>query len=107
MTLVSREGNATSIAALRPASFAEAWLATAIGARGREERGLPPLPPSVPIEGPPMKAMSSWPPGTVRWSATGPDGLIAQLTGEEAVEWYRFASGRTLDEIVGALVVEN
>jgi hypothetical protein len=38
---------------------------------------------------------------------TGPDGFVAQLTGEDAVEWYRFASGHTLDEIVAALAVER
>lgn len=107
MMLVHREGTAAPIASLRPASFAEAWLATAVGASGREERRLPPLPPSVPIEGPPMTTMSSWPPGTARWSARGDDGFVAQLTGEDAVKWYRFAYGRTLAEIVAAFVVEG
>jgi hypothetical protein len=107
MTLVYREGTAAPIASLRPVSFAERWIATAVGALGREERGLSPLPPSVPIEGPPMSTMPSWPPGTARWSVTGPDGFVAQLTGEDAVEWYRFASGHTLDEIVAALAVER
>ncbi|WP_334152129.1 hypothetical protein [Microbacterium sp.] len=107
MTLVYREGTAAPIASLRPVSFAERWIATAVGALGREERGLSPLPPSAPIEGPPMSTMSSWPPGTARWSVTGPDGFVAQLTGEDAVEWYRFADGRTLVEIVGALAVES
>lgn len=106
MTLVYRATSAAPVASLRPRSLAELWLATAVGARGRERQGLPPLPPSSNgVHGPPMKTMSSWPPGTARWSVTGDDGSVAQLTGEDAAEWYRFAFGRTLDEIVEALAI--
>jgi hypothetical protein len=105
MTLVYRAETAAPIASLRPRSFAELWLATAVGARGRQERGLPPLPPSVSTEAPPSETMASWPPGTPRWSFSGDDGHVAQLSGEDALDWYRFAFGRSLDEIVESLAV--
>ncbi|WP_440709198.1 hypothetical protein [Herbiconiux sp. YIM B11900] len=103
MTLVHHGENPGPIASLRPRAFAEVWLASAVGARGREKDGLPPLPSPVPDQGPPLRSMTSWPPGRERWSATGDDGFVAQLSGEDAVAWYRFAFGRTLDEIVEAL----
>lgn len=105
MTLVYRAETAAPIASLRPRSFAELWLATAAGARGRQERGLPPLPPSVWTEAPPSETMASWPPGTPRWSFSGDDGHVTQLSGEDALDWYRFAFGRSLDEIVESLAV--
>lgn len=105
MTLVYRAETAAPIASLRPRAFAELWLATAVGARGRQERGLPPLPPSAPTQGPPSETMASWPPGTPRWSFTGDGGHVAQLSGEDSLDWYRFAFGRTLEEIVESLAV--
>ncbi|MEA1262656.1 hypothetical protein MicroSTF_06420 [Microbacterium sp. STF-2] len=105
MTVVYRAETPAPIASLRPRAFAELWLATAVGARGRQARGLPPLPPSASTEVPQPETMASWPPGTSRWSFTREDGHVAQLSGEDALDWYRFAFGRTLDEIVGSLAV--
>ncbi len=103
MTLVHHGENPGPIANLRPSSFAELWLTAAVGSRERERNALPRLPLPTPDQGPPLRPMTSWPPGRERWSATGDDGFVAQLSGEDAVAWYRFAFGRTLDEIVATV----
>lgn len=103
MTMVYRAPGAPSIASLRPQSFAEVWLATAVGSVGRTRAGRAALPGAVPNPGPPVQPMSVWPPGTERWSATGDDGFVAQLAGTDSLAWYRFAVGRSLAEVVSLL----
>ncbi len=103
MTVVSDADGAGSLVSFRPRSAAEGWLVAIIGARQRTIRGLPAFPPHVAHPGPRLETMASWPPGTQRWSATGEDGSVAQLSGERALACYRFALGRSLDEIVEGL----
>lgn len=103
MTLVHRADTRYSVASIRPMSFAELWLATAIGARRRQQLGVTPLPSVALRPSPALKAMHSLDPDAPRWSAHGPDRFVAQLSGEDAATWYRFAFGRSLDEIVETL----
>ncbi len=100
MTVVYDGESRGPIASLRPHSAAESWLAAALGGRQRARRGLPTYPAYLAHPGPRLETMASWPPGVSRWSATGEDGSVAQLSGERALAAYRFARDRSLAEVL-------
>lgn len=103
MTQIFRDAGGP-VASIRPSMFAECWLVAAVGAERRVALGLPRLPHFHPLPAPPLAPMASWPPGVQRWTTRGD--LIAQLSGDDAVSYFRIAVGRSIAEIV-ELVAED
>ncbi|RLP71889.1 hypothetical protein D9V32_15785 [Mycetocola tolaasinivorans] len=95
MVLLGRGGGPN--ASIRPASFAECWLAAAVGADYRVARGAARMPEFDRLSLPELEPMASWPPGTKRWATIG--ALTVQLSGEDAVSAFELAHGRSLTEI--------
>lgn len=93
------------IASLRPRTLAEEWIVAAIGAEQRLARGLPPIPQHEPHPVPELRPMHALPGEPPRWGVTGP--LTAQLAGEDAVALFRFAVGRSVDEIAAAMSADR
>ncbi|MGM7697048.1 hypothetical protein [Microbacterium sp. A84] len=94
-------GEGGPAASIRPSTFAECWLVAAVGAEMRISRDIPRLPHFQPLPAPRLKPMTSWPPGVQRWTTNG--NLIAQLSGADAVSYFRIAVGRSIAEIAELL----
>lgn len=101
MTIIRTPADEGFGAAIRPAAFAERWLVAAVAGEARATRGLPHLPAYTQNPAPDLEPMSS-PPGTRRWTTTTPE-QVAQLTGERAVDYFRLAVGRSIEELVALL----
>ncbi len=97
-------GEIGPVASIRPVTFAECWLIAAVGAEARVSHGLSPLPEFQAFPAPKLKPMSSFRRGAPRWTTSG--SLVAQLTGEEAVSYFRLAVGRSLAEIAELLTAD-
>jgi hypothetical protein len=93
MTQIHRgEGGPT--ASIRPSAFAECWLVVAVGAQLRTSRNIACIPSCEQFPAPELTPMTNWPPNVRRWTTTGD--LIAQLSGDDAVSFYRIAIGRSI-----------
>lgn len=101
MTLVYRGGGAP-IASLRPTVFGECWVVASLAAEVRASRGLPRLPAFEAHPAPELRAMAGPRTGPVRWAASGP--LTAQITGEEGLDCFRLAVGRSIAEILAVML---
>lgn len=101
MTIIRTPADEGFDAAICPTAFAECWLVAAAAGEARATRGLPHLPAYTQNPAPDLEPMSS-PPGTRCWTTTTPE-LVAQLTGERAVDYFRLAIGRSIEELVALL----
>ncbi|MBW8763608.1 MAG: hypothetical protein JF592_13660 [Microbacterium sp.] len=97
MTLVFRGGGAP-VASLRPTALGECWIIAALAAEVRASLGLPRFPEFEAHRAPELHAMSGSRTGPVRWAVTGP--LTAQVTGDDGLDCFRIAVGRSITEII-------
>lgn len=96
-----RHGDGGEGASIRPAAFAEAWLVAATSAASRSAAGEVRFPPYAPFPAPELRPMGEWPPGVRRWTTQGEP--VAQLAGQDAVDAFQLAYGRTIAEIVALM----
>lgn len=101
MMLVYRGGGAP-IASLRPKAFGESWVIAALAADVRESLGLPRIPDFEAHPAPELHAMPGMRTGPVRWAVTGP--LTAQVTGDDGLDCFRIAVGRSITEILDLML---
>ena len=90
-----------SLASIRPLPLAERWLLAAVAARSTPQAHL--VPPAHDESTFEWRPMSSVPGGPARWEASK-GYAVAQLEGEDAVAYFRFAESRSPEQVSDAFV---